>query len=88
MGEFPKMTLVNIGYGNFVSREHIIAVIGSDTAPAKRLIGESKEAGRAIDATCGKKTLSVIITDSDHIILSALTAETLSARINAASESE
>ncbi|MCD7776252.1 MAG: DUF370 domain-containing protein [Firmicutes bacterium] len=82
------MTLVNIGYGNFAAREHIIAVIGSDTAPAKRLIGEGKESRRVIDATCGKKTLSVIITDSEHIILSALTPETLASRTNSAETSE
>lgn len=75
------MTLVNIGYNNMVSCEHIIAVIGSDTAPAKRLIGEAKETGRVIDATCGKKTQAVIVTDSDHVILSALTPESIAARI-------
>ncbi len=80
------MTLVNIGYNNMVACEHIIAIIGSDTAPAKRLIGEGKEAGRVIDATCGKKTLSVIITDSDHIILSALTPEALTSRVEGTEE--
>lgn len=76
------MTLVNIGYNNMLSCEHIIAIIGSDTAPAKRLVSEGKEAGRVIDATCGKKTLSVIVTDSDHIILSALSTEVIASRIN------
>lgn len=80
------MTLVNIGYNNMVSCEHIIAVIGSDTAPAKRLIGEAKESGRIIDATCGKKTQAVIVTDSDHVILSALTPESIAARIEGGEE--
>lgn len=82
------MTLVNIGYNNMVSCEHIVAVIGSDTAPAKRLIGEAKESGRVIDATCGKKTASVIVTDSDHVILSALSTESIASRMaGGASES-
>ena len=76
------MTLVNIGYNNMVSCEHIIAVIGSDTAPAKRLLGEAKESGRIIDATCGKKTQAVIVTDSDHVILSAIQAETVANRLD------
>ncbi len=75
------MTLVNIGYNNMVACEHIVAIIGSDTAPAKRLIGEAKESGRIIDATCGKKTLSVIVTDSDHVILSALPPEAIASRV-------
>lgn len=74
------MTLLNIGYSNMVACEHIVAIIGSDSAPAKRLVGESKEAGRVIDATCGKRTLSVIVTDSDHVILSALSPDALSKR--------
>lgn len=74
------MTFLNVGFGNMVACEHIVAVIGSDTAPAKRLIGEAKESGRAIDATCGKKTLSVIVTDSDHVILSAISPESLAKR--------
>ncbi len=74
------MTLLNIGFSNMVACEHIVAVIGSDTSPAKRLIGEAKESGRVIDATCGKKTLSVIVTDSDHVILSALSPESIAKR--------
>ncbi len=63
-----------------VACDHIVAVIGSDTAPAKRLIGEARENSRVIDATCGKRTLSVIVTDSDHIILSALSPEAIERR--------
>ena len=80
------MTLLNIGYANMVACEHIIAVIGSDTAPAKRLVAEAKDNGRLIDATCGKRTLSVIVTDSDHIILSALSPDSLSKRANGIEE--
>ena len=80
------MTLVNVGYGNMVACERIVAVIGSDTAPAKRLISEAKEDGRVIDVTCGKRTVSVIITDSDHIILSAFSTEALAARVAASGD--
>ena len=80
------MTFLNIGFSNMVACEHIVAVIGSDTAPAKRLIGEAKEAGRIIDATCGKRTLSVIVTDSDHVILSALSPESLGRRASGETE--
>ena len=76
------MTLLNIGYSNLVAVEHIIAVIAHDTAPAKRLVAEAKESGRLIDATCGKRTQSVIITDSDHVILSSLQPETVANRLN------
>lgn len=82
------MTLLNIGYSNMVACEHIVAVIGSDTAPAKRLIGEAKEAGRVIDATCGKRTLSVIVTDSDHVILSALSPDALKKRADGDEDNE
>lgn len=80
------MTLLNIGYSNMVACEHIVAIIGSDTSPAKRLIGEAKESGRLIDATCGKRTLSVIVTDSDHVILSALSPEALCRRASGESD--
>ncbi len=74
------MTFINIGYSNLVAGEHVVAVIGSDAAPAKRLVSEAREAGRVIDATCGKRTLSVIVTDSDHVILSALSPEAIGRR--------
>ena len=72
--------MVNIGYGNFVSGERIIVVVSPESAPVKRIIGEAKEERRLIDATCGKKTRAVIITDSDHVILSALTTERIMKR--------
>ena len=72
--------LVNIGFGNMVNRERVITVVNPDTAPIKRLIQDAKDGGRAIDVTCGKRTKSVILTDSDHVILSALQCETLAGR--------
>ncbi len=75
------MKFVNVGFNNMVNAERIIAVISYDSAPAKRLVLDARDSGRSIDCTCGKKTRSVIITDSDHVILSALQNETISARI-------
>ena len=69
------MQLVNIGFGNFVTAERIIAVAGPDSAPVKRIIQESKDRGMCIDATYGKKTRAVFIMDSDHVVLSALPPE-------------
>lgn len=75
------MRLINIGFGNMVSAEHLISVIGSDSAPVKRMIQESRELGKLIDATYGRKTRAVLIMDSGHVVLSALQPETVSARI-------
>ena len=72
--------LVNVGYGNYVSGERMIAVVSPESAPIKRTIQEAKEERRLIDATFGKKTRAVIITDSDHLILSALTTERIMRR--------
>ncbi len=75
------MRLVNVGFGNLVSAERLIAVVGPDSAPVKRMIQDSRAAGSLIDATYGRKTRAVLIMDSDHIILSALQPETISARL-------
>ena len=64
------MKFINVGFNNMVNAERIIAVIASDSAPAKRLILDARDSGRSIDCTCGRKTRCVIITDSDHVILS------------------
>ncbi len=64
------MNLVNIGFGNLMNADRVISIISPESAPAKRLIQQSKEEGTLIDATHGRKTMSVIITDSDHIVLS------------------
>ena len=76
------MKLVNIGFGNMVSANRIITIVSPESAPIKRIIGEAKDKGTLIDATHGRRTRAVIITDSDHIILTYLQAETLANRIN------
>ena len=75
------MKLLNIGFGNMVSAERLIAVVSPDSAPIKRLIQESRERGMLIDATYGRKTASVFIMDSDHEVLSAIAADKLIARL-------
>ena len=69
------MRLIDVGYGNRVNSDRIVAVIGADSAPAKRLVAAAKDKFTAIDATCGKKTKTVIVTDSGHIIMSAKDTE-------------
>lgn len=71
------MKLVDVGYGNRISGERIVAVIGADSAPAKRLVSAAKEKFTAIDATCGKKTRTVIVMDSGHIVMSAREPESI-----------
>ena len=80
------MKLVNIGFGNMVSANRMIAIVSPESAPIKLIIAEAREKGSLIDATHGRRTRAVIITDSDHIILTYLQAETLANRI--ASESD
>lgn len=74
--------LVNIGFGSMISAQRLLAVVSPDSAPIKRLVQEGKERGTAIDATFGRKTKSVLIMDTDHIILSALTPEVVSGRLS------
>ena len=74
------MKLINIGYENMIISKRVISIVSPDTAPIKRLIQNSKEDGMLVDATHGKKTKSVIIMDSEHIILSSLTIETINNR--------
>ncbi len=74
------MKLVNIGYGNMVNISRIVSVVSPDAAPIKRLVQDARSLGKLVDATGGKKTRSVIVSDSTHIILSALTAETIQSR--------
>ena len=75
------MKLINIGFGNLVSAERMLAVVAPDSAPIKRLIQEARERGMLIDATYGRKTASVFIMDSDHVVLSAIPAEEVTARM-------
>jgi hypothetical protein len=74
--------LLNIGFGNVVSSHRIIAIIGPDSAPIKRMIQDARENGRLIDATYGRRTRAVVVMDSDHIILSAVQADTVAHRLN------
>lgn len=76
------MKLINIGFGNTVPTSRIIAIVSPESAPIKRMIQEKKESGLAIDGTLGRRTRSVIVLDSNHIVLSALQPDTISARIN------
>ena len=75
------MRFISIGYGNVVASERVVALVSPDSAPVKRLVQDARDAGRVIDVTCGRRTRSVIITDSEHIILSAIQPETVSNRI-------
>ena len=76
------MKFINIGFGNMVSADRIISIVSPDSAPIKRLIQDSKDAGRVIDVSCGRRTRAVIITDSEHIILSAIQSETIANRLD------
>ena len=80
------MRFINIGFGNRVCDERIVALMSPDSSPVKRLVSEAKESARVIDATCGRKTRTVIITDSEHVILSAVKIDTVSARLNGTGE--
>ncbi|MBQ4586008.1 MAG: DUF370 domain-containing protein [Clostridia bacterium] len=76
------MKFVDIGAGNMVLDQRIVALVTPDSAPAKRIVGEAKDKGRIIDCTGGRRTKTVIITDSDHVILSYLSSEALGERLN------
>ena len=74
--------IINIGYGNMVNADKVTSIIKPDAAPVKRLIQQAKDNGNALDATCGRKTKSVIVIDNGLIVLSALLPETIAQRIN------
>ena len=75
------MKLINVGFGNMVSAGRLIAIVGPDSAPIKRMIQEARDSGDLIDATYGRRTRAVLIMDSDHIVLSALQPETVAGRV-------
>ncbi len=75
------MKFINIGFGNMVSAGRIVAIASPDSAPIKRLVQDAKDDNRVIDVSCGRRTRSVIITDSEHVILSAIQAETITNRL-------
>ncbi len=72
--------LINIGFGNVVSGDRVIAIVNPESSPVKRMKDEAKAAGKLIDATYGRKTRAILITDSNHVILSALQPETIAQR--------
>ena len=75
--------LINIGFGNIVSANRIVAIVSPESAPIKRIIQESRDKGVLVDATYGRRTRAVIISDSDHVILSAVQPETVAHRLSA-----
>lgn len=82
------MKLINIGFGNMVSSGRLVAIISPESAPIKRMIQEAREKGSLIDATYGRRTRAVIVTDSGHLILSAIQPETVAGRFAERIESE
>lgn len=76
------MKLINIGFGNIVSASRMVSVVSPESAPIKRIITEAREKGLLIDATYGRRTRSVIICDSEHVILSAVQTETIASRLS------
>ena len=79
--------LISVGYGNFVIVERVVSIVNPASAPMRRLREDARLAGRLVDATQGRKTRSIIITDSNHVVLSAVLAETLVQRLGASEES-
>ncbi len=76
------MKLLNIGFGNMVSADRLIAIVSPESAPIKRMIQESREKGLLVDGTYGRRTRAVLLMDSDHVILSAIQPETIANRLN------
>ncbi len=77
-----EIKLINIGFGNIVSANRIVAIVSPESAPIKRIIQEARDGGRLVDATYGRRTRAVVIMDSDHIILSAVQPETVAHRLS------
>ena len=75
------MKLVNVGFGNMVSSSRVVAIVSPDSAPVRRLVQDARDAGRVIDATCGRRTRAVIVMDSEHVVLSPLQQETVAGRM-------
>ena len=77
---------VNIGFGNIVSASRLLVMVGPESAPIKRIVQESRESGRLVDATCGRRTRAVLVLDSGHVVLSAIQPETIASRIGTKSD--
>jgi regulator of extracellular matrix RemA (YlzA/DUF370 family) len=82
------MKLINIGFGNMVSSSRLIAIVSPESAPIKRIISDARDKGQLIDATYGRRTRAVIITDCGYIILSAIQPETVAGRLSVKTEAE
>ena len=76
------ISLINIGFGNIVSANRLVAIVSPDSAPIKRIIQDARDRGTLIDATCGRRTRAVLIMDSEHVILSAVQPETVAHRLD------
>lgn len=76
------MKLINIGFGNMVSANRLVAIVSPESAPIKRIVQDARERGTLIDATYGRRTRAVLVTDSDHVVLSALQPETVANRLD------
>ena len=74
--------LINVGYGNFVSADRLISIVGPESAPVKRIVQEAREGHPLIDASCGRRTRAVLIMDSGHVVLSAVQPETVAHRLD------
>jgi hypothetical protein len=81
-----EIRLINIGYGNIVAGNRVVAILAPDSAPIKRIVTEARTAKKLIDATYGRRTRAVIITDSDYVILSPVQPETMAARFESEEE--
>ena len=82
------MKLINIGFGNMINAQRLVAIVSPDSAPVKRIVQDAKERGSLIDATHGRRTRAVIVMDSDHVILSAVQPETVANRFAEEEEDE
>ncbi len=75
-------SFVNVGFGNVVNSDKIVSMVSTEAAPVRRLIQNARDEGRAVDATCGRKTKTAVILESGHVVLSALTTDTIAGRCN------
>ncbi len=82
------MKLINIGFGNMISSDRLLAIVSPDSAPIKRLVQEAKDRGMLIDATYGRRTRAIVVMDTDHVILSAVQPETIAGRAGEREQSE
>ena len=76
------MHFIHVGFGNLIAAERVVAIASPDSAPIKRLVQDARDGGKVIDVSCGRRTRAVIVTDSEHVILSAIQTETLANRLN------